>query len=108
MTGEQGQEKLTVQIGETAVGLEKTTNRMVYNELIRRRFGVLKESDKRVNYAMTEIRNKLTPKQREFWWRVAHKKFQTNRQAHKWKVDPNRGRAAEVCSVCKGPKEDLD
>ena len=62
MTGEQGQEKLTVQIGKTAVGLEKTTNRMVYNELIRRRFGVLKESDKRVNYAMTEIRNKLTPK----------------------------------------------
>jgi hypothetical protein len=105
---EQGQEKLTVQIGDTAVGLEVTSNRMIYNELIRRRFGELKENDKKVNFAMTEIRNKLTPKQREFWWRVAHKKFQTNKQAHKWKVDPTRGRAAEVCSVCKGPKEDWD
>lgn len=39
---------------------------------------------------------------------MAHKKFQTNHQAHKWKVDQKRGRAAEVCSVCKGPKENWD
>ena len=54
---------------------------------------------------MTTIRDNITPQQRQFWWRVAHKKFQTNARAHKWKVD-DRGRAANQCSVCKGPKED--
>jgi len=105
---ENDQTQMIVKIGKTSVNLEETTNRMIYDELIRVRFGVLKEKEKRVNYAMTNIGKMLTPQQRQFWWRVAHRKFQTNSQAHKWKVDPNRGRAAEVCSVCKGPKENWD
>ena len=100
-----GEDKRVVQIGDTQIELEGTTNRMVYWELIRRRFGDIKEKEKKVNHAMTTIKKILTPQQRQFWWRIAHKKFQTNNRAHKWKVDQVRGRAAEQCSVCKGPKE---
>ena len=102
---QEGKDEKVLKISDALIGLEGTRNRMIYDELIRRRFGDLKEKEKKVNHAMTTIKNKLTPQQRQFWWRVAHKKFQPNNRAHKWKVDA-RGRAASQCSVCKGPKED--
>jgi hypothetical protein len=102
---QKGEDVKVLKIKDVQIDLEGTRNRMIYDELIRLRFGDLKEKEKKVNHAMTTIKEKLTPQQRQFWWRVAHKKYQTNNQAHKWKVDAS-GRAASQCSVCKGPKED--
>jgi hypothetical protein len=104
---EEGKEVKVLKISDTWVDLEGTRNRTIYEELVQLRFGELKNKEKRVNHAMTTIKNKLTPQQRQFWWRVAHKKFQTNDRAHRWKVDA-RGRAADQCSVCKGPKENWE
>ena len=53
---------------------------------------------------MTTIRNKLTPKQREFWWKTAHRVYKTNDRVHKYKVD-ERGRQASECQVCRADKE---
>ena len=56
---------------------------------------------------MTTLARKLTPKQRQFWWRVAHRKYMTNNRAHKYKIDA-RGRAPNECNICKDGVETWD
>ena len=85
--------------------ITKIKTREIYNRLIEKRFGQTKKDDKKkINHAMTTIRNKLTPKQREFWWKTAHRVYKTNDRVHKYKVD-ERGRQASECQVCRADKE---
>jgi hypothetical protein len=85
--------------------ITKIKTREIYKRLIEKRFGQDKKDDKKkINHAMTTIRNKLTPKQREFWWKTAHKVYKTNDRVHKYKVD-DRGRQASECQVCRADKE---
>ena len=49
---------------------------------------------------MTTLARKLSPKQRQFWWRVAHKNYMTNNRAHKCKIDA-QGRASNECPICR-------
>ena len=53
---------------------------------------------------MNTIKRKLTPQQRQFWFRVAQKKYMPNDRAHKWKID-RRGRAPNECHVCRNAIE---
>lgn len=79
-----------------------TTGKEIYAELVRIRFGKVKENEEndRVNHTMTTIaKGLLTPQLKQFWWKVAHKKIMTNNRAHKWKLN-NRGRAPNECNVC--------
>jgi hypothetical protein len=103
-----GKEEMMMKIGEEWKELKKIRGKETYNQLVRMRYGELKEEEKeRTNHAMSTIARKLTPQQRQFWWRVAHKKYMTNNKAHKWKLD-RRGRAPSECNVCRDEIETWD
>ena len=74
-------------------------------KLVEKRFGKTKDEQiAELNHPMTTIRNDLTPKQREFWWKTAHRVYMTNDRAHKYMVS-ERGRTANVCKMCNKHKE---
>ena len=99
MRGEESEGRMRVKIGEEWRELEKLRGREVYEQLVRIRWGELKEEEKnRVNYTMTRIHKLLTPRQRQFWWKIAHKKVMTNNCVHKWLVRGGE-RAGSECRV---------
>ena len=54
--------------------MKNISTRGVYEKLVEKRFKkVTEEQRKKKNWAMTKIKKGLTPKEREFWWRTAHK-----------------------------------
>jgi hypothetical protein len=101
---ENDEELMMIKIEEEWRDLTTLKGKEVYAQLVRLRYGELKDDEQRANHAMTTIANKLTPQQRQFWWRVAHKKYTTNNTAHKYKSD-GRGRAPNECSVCRNEVE---
>ena len=84
---EEEEEKMKIRIDDEWRDVTKTTGREIYEQLLRLRYGTHKEEPDRINHAMTSIAKRLTPHERQFWWRVAHRNFMTNNRAHKWKVD---------------------
>jgi len=104
---EEGEEVMKIRIGEHWRDLKKIKGREIYEQLLQRRHGTSKNEAKNTNHAMTSIARQLTPQQRQFWWRVAHKNYMTNDRAHKWKVD-RRGRAPNECNVCRSAIESWD
>ena len=82
--------------------LTKTKTKTVYEKLRVKRFGRTKDEDKRTNQAMTKQLSKiLHPKEREFWWRVAHKAMQTNQMKHKWLRNNDGTKQSNKCPLCK-------
>ena len=75
---------------------------------MRVRYGEMKEEEKaRINHAMDTIARKLTPQQRQFWFRIAHKNYMTNNRAHKWKLSKGE-RAPNECNVCHAATENWE
>ena len=93
------------QTGNAWKELKDIRGKTIYRQLVNVRYGKHRPEEKeRVNHAMSTIARKLTPEQRQFWWKVAHRKHMTNDRAHKWKVD-ERGRAHTNCPVCRHENE---
>ena len=93
----------TAELGMRAEGkwieIRKIAAKEVYEELVRRRFKLKQEEDK-INQAMTKMKGELSPKEREFWWKVAHKRIQTNHKLHAWRISA-QGRMPNACPGCK-------
>ena len=73
----EGKEVTMIKIGEEWKEMKGIIGKEIYEQLVRLRYGKPKQSEEekeRVNYAMTR---KLTPQQRPYWFRVAHKKLMT-------------------------------
>ena len=87
--------------------IEAITAKDAYEKLSKKRMQKMqKKKGEKVatNHAMTTIRKKLSPGQREFWWKIAHRAYTTNSKLHKWKVDGDI-RHTNMCVVCGDQKE---
>ena len=84
------------------VPLRHAKTKQIYAKLVKKRFKA--DEELTTNHAATTVKNKLTPKQREYWWRTAHKTFMTNDRMHKFKVD-EKGRRGNECKMCCQGKE---
>ena len=85
--------------------LLKSTSKAVYEKLIFIKYGAVTQDQlDKVNFAMTEVRGILTPRQREFWWKIAHRAYVTNDRRHHY-VYEDEDRLANVCRMCHVTKE---
>ena len=106
--GKEEADELGMEIKGEWTMMKNISTRGVYEKLVQKRFKkVTEEQRKKKNWAMTKIKNDLTPKEREFWWRTAHKTYMTNDRVHKFMIDA-RGRKSNECKMCQGHKETWD
>lgn len=85
--------------------IQKIQSREIYEELKSKRYGKRKEDEMKTNHATTTIKRMLTPKERQFWWKVAYKLIQPNRRKSKWLRMKNGEKCDDKCPVCKEKAE---
>jgi len=98
--GKEGEEMMGLVIGGEWRAMRGLKTKEIYEELVRKRYGKLKEEDRKTNKAVRKLRKRMTPKQREFWWRCAHGAVMQNERTHKFVVMRER-RMHNACPLCK-------
>jgi hypothetical protein len=64
--GREGEEMMGLVIGGEWRAMRGLKTKEIYEELVRKRYGKLKEEDRKTNKAVRKLTKRLTPKQREF------------------------------------------
>ena len=76
----------------------------IYQALLEKRMKKLKPGETKTNWGITLLQKWLAPKERDFWWRIAHKLVMVNARKSKWK-EVKGAKASDRCPVCKVEKD---
>ena len=114
--GEQGEKKkLEKEEWQTGFGIylrdewipiEELKSKQIYKILIGKRMKRKNYKPSKTHKIVSTIQRKLTAKERDYWWRVAHGLISTKKKESKWRRKENGEMTESTCPVCKEEEED--
>ena len=78
----------------------------LYNILLTIRAKRKKEEEKPSFKRLHAIKRRLTPKERDYWWRLNHGLISIKKNEHKWRKNEDGSQMSDKCPVCKEEIED--
>jgi hypothetical protein len=78
----------------------------IYVILMKKRLKLNDYTPKQAHKNIKRINKKLTPKERDFWWRHTHELISIRRNEHKWRKNEDGSMMTNKCAMCVTEKED--
>jgi len=102
---DQNMKILGMEIKKDWEDLENIEIKDVYWKLVDKRLKI-KYTPSIAHTVLKGIEKRLTPKEREYWWKVTHNIISIRKIEHKWRKNEDGTEVSPMCPMCKQEIED--
>ena len=103
---EEGEKEIGIEIDGEWRSIDGIRTKEIYAILMKKRLKLNNYTPKQAHKNIKLINKKLTPKERDFWWRHTHELISVRRIEHKWRKNEDGSMMTNKCAMCMTEIED--
>jgi hypothetical protein len=103
---EEGEKEIGIEIDGEWRSIETIRTKEVYAILMKKRLKLINYIPKEAHKNIKQINKKLTPKERDFWWKHTHKLISIRKIENKWRKNEDGSKMTDKCAMCMTEIED--
>jgi hypothetical protein len=103
---EEGEKEIGIEIDGGWRAIDGIRTKEIYAILIDKRLKLNDYTPKQAHTNIKLINKKLTPKERDFWWKHTHKLISIRKIEHKWRKNEDGSMMTDKCAMCMMEIED--
>jgi hypothetical protein len=96
----EGERELGIEIDGEWRPIDGLRTKEIYVILMNKRLKLNNYTPKRAHASIKSINKKLTPKERDFWWRHTHELISIRKNEHKWRKNDDGSMMTNICAMC--------
>jgi hypothetical protein len=97
---EEAEQDIGIEIEGTWRSIETIQTKDIYKILQEKRLKLKNYTPKQAHMNIKLINKKLTPKERDFWWRHTHKLISIRKIENKWRKNEDGSMMTDKCALC--------
>lgn len=96
----EGEKEIGIEIEGEWRPIETIRTKEIYEKLLKKRLKLNNYTPKQAHKNIKMISKKLTPKERDFWWRHTHELISIRKIENKWRKNEDGSMMTDKCAMC--------
>ena len=103
---EEGEKEIGIEMDGEWRAIDGIQTKEIYAILMKKRMRLNNYTPKQAHKNIKMINKKLTPKERDFWWRHTHELISIRKIENKWRKNEDGSMMTKQCAMCMMETED--